>query len=101
MSTLTIPALDLYPAFAGIPLDRLQVIVGQDFHPNEIGHRIAAEAILEWLKKDALLPSNLFPKVTSNERIGIKLPGKEAPKSNLDTSADAEKETDEGEELGA
>ena len=101
LSTLTIPALDLYPAFAGIPLDRLQVIVGQDFHPNEIGHRIAAEAILEWLKKDALLPSNLFPKVTSNERIGIKLPGKEAPKSNLDTSADAEKETDEGEELGA
>jgi lysophospholipase L1-like esterase len=43
-----IPYRDLFSLFEGIPLERLQVIPGADFHPNEIGHRLAAESIYEW-----------------------------------------------------
>lgn len=44
-----IPVLDLYSLYEGIPLERIQVEPGIDFHPNEYGHRLAAEAIYEWM----------------------------------------------------
>lgn len=47
-----IPVLDLYSLFEGIPLERIQVEPGVDFHPNEYGHRLAAEAIYQWMVYD-------------------------------------------------
>ncbi len=73
LSERSIPAVDLYPAFAGIPLDRIQVIPREDFHPNEIGHRIAAEAILTWLEEAQLVPDELIPKRSYPQRIDIRL----------------------------
>ena len=58
LSDLEIENLDLYNAFSGIPLERIQVIPGADFHPNEIGHRIAAEAIYSWLAERSLIPQD-------------------------------------------
>jgi lysophospholipase L1-like esterase len=73
MDKLSIPSLDLYQQFEGLPLDRMQVIVGQDFHPNEICHRMAAEAILKWFGDAKLSPSQFLPKVSYPERIGTTL----------------------------
>jgi lysophospholipase L1-like esterase len=95
IDSFQIPFYDLYPDFAGLPLERMQVIVGQDFHPNEIGHRIAAERILAFLKQQALLPADLFPNMALSERIGINLPGKQQQKGNFDPATNAV--NDEGE----
>ena len=51
--------LDLKSIYSGIPTLRLQVIPGVDFHPNEIAHRMAAEAIYKWLVKEKVLPNTL------------------------------------------
>lgn len=61
--------LDLLPAFRGIPPDRLQVLPGEDGHPNEIAHRIAAEKILEWMSRQDLVPADLFPHFHDAHRI--------------------------------
>jgi lysophospholipase L1-like esterase len=53
------PLIDLLPFYREIPANRLEIIPGKDGHPNEIAHRIAAEALYEWLKKRAYLPSEL------------------------------------------
>jgi lysophospholipase L1-like esterase len=87
IDSLQIPFYDLYNDFAGLPLERIQVIVGQDFHPNEIGHRIAAERILAFLKQNSFFPSEFLPKAALTERIGINLPGKVQQKSNFDASS--------------
>lgn len=65
---------DLFNAYAGIPLDRIQVIVHKDFHPNEIGHRIAAEKMYEFLESSRLIPESSRIRRKYPERIGIKLP---------------------------
>lgn len=52
--------LDLTDYYAKIPPERLQVLPGRDSHPNEIAHRIAAEAIFTWLKRSQTLPQELF-----------------------------------------
>jgi len=72
-----IPELDLFDAYRGIPVDRLQTIVGKDFHPNEIGHRIAAERLYRFLAEQKLLPAEVLIKHEVPERIGIKLAGEE------------------------
>jgi hypothetical protein len=74
LDELQIPSLDLYKDFEGIPLDRMQVIVGQDFHPNEICHRMATESIMRWIDQTNLPPKSYLPKYGYSERIGIKLP---------------------------
>lgn len=51
-----IQSLDLLRFFRNIPPERLHVIPGVDFHPNEIGHRIAAERIYSWLIKETIIP---------------------------------------------
>ncbi|HMO02186.1 MAG TPA: hypothetical protein PKD37_00250 [Oligoflexia bacterium] len=66
-----IKVLDLYEPFKGIPLERLQVIVGVDRHPNEIAHRISAEAIYDWLEAEGILPDDLRIKNFYKERIGL------------------------------
>ena len=59
LSDLHVPYLDLEQYYRGIPGERLQVMPGEDFHPNEIGHRIAAEAIYVWLRDSKVIPSEL------------------------------------------
>lgn len=56
LEELEVEYLDLFGAYAGIPLARLQLEPGVDFHPNEIGHRIAAESIYRWLSVEEILP---------------------------------------------
>jgi hypothetical protein len=51
-----IPYLDLLELYKNIPIDRLQVIPGEDRHPNEIGHRMAAERIYDYLVNEQLIP---------------------------------------------
>jgi hypothetical protein len=73
--------LDLLPAFQGIPVERMQVIPGNDFHPNEIGHRIAAEWILRWLANREVLPAAIIPQSLYRERTDIRRP--DAPTYSL------------------
>jgi len=68
-----ISCLDLLEAYRGIPIDRMQVIVRKDFHPNEIGHRIAGERLYSFLEASRLIPEPLQIKKKFKERIGIKL----------------------------
>ena len=52
-----IPVLDLRDAYSGFNGPELWVHP-TDQHPNEIGHRIAADAIVRWLaeRPDVLIP---------------------------------------------
>ncbi len=98
LDSLKVPSLDLFTVFEGIPLERIQAIVGQDFHPNEIGHRIAAESILAWWKRQEMVPKAIIPKSVSSERIGIRKPG--SPSEALSPAAvEAEGITDEGDPI--
>jgi hypothetical protein len=56
-----IGVIDLLGAYRNIPPERLQVIPGEDNHPNEIAHRIAAEHLLAALVHDHLVPEALAP----------------------------------------
>ncbi len=56
-----VPVLDLYDAFKNLSPTRLQVIPGVDPHPNEIAHRVAAEAIMNFLFARQLLPPGCQP----------------------------------------
>ena len=49
--------LDLFPAHGGYEPVRVEALPGIDAHPNEIGHRIAAEALWKFLVTERLLPS--------------------------------------------
>lgn len=71
LKELNVPSLDLAENYRDLPLDRLQVIPVADRHPNEIGHRIAAEAMMPWLEGLGLLPKEIFPVRVVPERIGI------------------------------
>lgn len=73
-----IPALDIFEEYRDIPLSRIQVIPGQDFHPNEIGHRIAAEAIYEWLENSGNLPAKFHVAHKYRSRLDIR-PDKNNP----------------------
>jgi lysophospholipase L1-like esterase len=71
---LEISELDLFDTFKNIPLDRMVVLPGKDRHPNEIAHRLAAESIYLWLKREEVLPPAIFAKKSSPERTSILLP---------------------------
>lgn len=53
--------LDLLPDFRGKNPDRLQAVPNIDGHPNEIGHRIAAESIFEFLLANRLIDPGYLP----------------------------------------
>ena len=53
--------LDLLGVFRGRLPDRLQVIPNVDAHPNEIAHRIAAEAIFKFLLANRLIDDGYLP----------------------------------------
>jgi lysophospholipase L1-like esterase len=65
--------LDLLSAYQGLPIERLQVIVGKDFHPNEIGHRIASEEIYDFLAAKKLIPDGALITKSVKERTSINL----------------------------
>ena len=71
---LNVPFLDLFKAFQGLDPQRLQLLPGRDSHPNEIGHRIAAEALYRWLEHDRLVPENSFISYRCKIREGMKAP---------------------------
>ncbi len=61
------PFLDLFSAFEGIDPYRMQLLPGRDSHPNEIAHRIAAEKIYWWMRRQPFFPKErklnpLYPK---------------------------------------
>jgi len=58
---LNIRYLDLLAAFRDANPDRLAVISGFDPHPNEIAHRMAAEAILKFLLDAGLVAPEYRP----------------------------------------
>ena len=71
LSELGVPYLDLYKTYEGIPLERLQVVPGKDRHPNEIAHRMAAEAIYVWLARENHVPADLRISRAYAIRLGI------------------------------
>jgi hypothetical protein len=73
-SELSVPLLDLLEVYRDIPLERIQVIVGKDFHPNEIGHRIAAEEIYRFLAEKDFVPKEALTTIKAPERTSILLP---------------------------
>lgn len=78
LSNVGIPHLDIAKSYWGEPVDRLQVMPLEDRHPNEIGHRVAAEQILEWMKKEQMLPAEVFPRLSVPQRIGTEYSAGEA-----------------------
>ena len=67
LTELKVPYLDLKDRYIGIPSDRLHVVLTKDTHPNEIGHRIAAESIYEWLTGLGWIPEELKVKRQSSK----------------------------------
>jgi lysophospholipase L1-like esterase len=57
-----VPYLDLLPAFQGDDPVRMQAVPGIDPHPSEIAHRIAAEAILNYLLEQGLVAPGYRPR---------------------------------------
>ena len=57
--SLKLPVLDLFPSFRGLDGRRLALIPYTDSHPSELAHRIAADAILEFLVDSDLVPITL------------------------------------------
>lgn len=51
-----LPFLDLFPVYRGLEHTTLEAVPGRDPHPNDVAHRLAAEALLEWLDAQGLLP---------------------------------------------
>jgi lysophospholipase L1-like esterase len=69
--SLRVPYLDLFHRYEGLVPERLQIRPGQDSHPNEIAHRIAAEGIYEWLGKRHLVPGALTKVISRKQRLQI------------------------------
>lgn len=55
-STFGVPVLDLLPTYAGVEDRRLAVTPFTNAHPNELAHRLAADAILDELVRRRLIP---------------------------------------------
>ncbi len=56
--------LDLLEIYRGMSPYRLQAVPNVDAHPNEIGHRIAAEAIFNYLVANSLVDIHYNPSIT-------------------------------------
>lgn len=67
-----IPFLDVLPAFIGMDNKRLQTRPGEDSHPNEIAHRVTAEALYKWLYQSELIPRDRFEGLFARRRDNVK-----------------------------
>ena len=70
LKALGVKHLDLFKAFEGLDPYRLQAEPGADPHPNEIAHRIATEALYQWLKRERLIPREAIVHYTDSKRTG-------------------------------
>ena len=70
LDQLQVPWVDLFESFRGLPPERLQAEPGADPHPNEIAHRIAAEALYTWLVGKQLVPKEAIPRYSAPTRQG-------------------------------
>lgn len=71
LDELRIPHLDLFESYRGMNHERLQIQPGADSHPNEIAHRIAAEALYGWLIDEDVIPSTYQAQRTYNSRQAV------------------------------
>lgn len=83
LEKLGIKYLDLTSAYVGAPAERIVVLPGEDYHPNEIAHRIAAEEIYSWLLTEGVLPPEMAVRAIYNSRTEIDL----KPENRLDPNA--------------
>ena len=70
---LNLTYLDLLPSFRGASPARLQVAPGIDPHPNEIAHRMAAEALLLFLLDKRYIPWDYRPNLNADTNIQHRL----------------------------
>jgi lysophospholipase L1-like esterase len=79
--------LDLLPEFQGQSALRLEVVPGVDSHPNEIAHRLAAEAIFEYLLANHLIDAGYAPNTVKGgkqrfwDRMALRMQNPSAPES--------------------
>ena len=59
MQAQQVPHLDLFKAYRYVPHERLHVTAQGNTHPNEIGHRVAAEYLYLWLEHENIIPEDL------------------------------------------
>lgn len=59
--TLKWPVLDLFPSFRGLDGRRLALIPYTDSHPSDLAHRIAADAMLDFVIESELVPIAPLP----------------------------------------
>jgi hypothetical protein len=78
-----IPTLDMQKVFSGLNVTRLQLIPGRDSHPNERAHRIAAEAIDEWMRTQKALPEEVFTSQAASHRDDVRDVRVTAPTNTL------------------
>ncbi|MEJ2085517.1 MAG: SGNH/GDSL hydrolase family protein [Acidobacteriota bacterium] len=56
VNKLDVPVLDLFETYRGVDGRRLAVVPFTDAHPSELAHRLAADAILDFLVENSLVP---------------------------------------------
>lgn len=66
--SLGIPVLDLLEAYRGVDVYRLALVPYTDAHPNELAHRIAADAILDYLARARLVPKLYYKPQRQRDR---------------------------------
>ena len=59
--------LDLLPTYRGVEGRRLPVVPFTDAHPNELAHRLAAESIARFLRRERLVPTGAPPAAGESE----------------------------------
>lgn len=68
LDRLEVPYLDLLDSFIGTADVRMAAYPGIDSHPSEIGHRLAARRIFEWLLNRGLIDPSYQPHNTRPEQ---------------------------------
>lgn len=70
LNRLHVPYLDLMNKYNNIPVEKLLSPIGSNFYPNELSHRIAADAIYERLEDDRIIPAwAVINKMRSTPRV--------------------------------
>lgn len=68
--SLNLPVLDLFDSYRGLDGRRLALVPYTDSHPSELAHRIGADAILDFLVDNNLVPISPEPP-SGNDESGL------------------------------